>query len=128
MTGMPLVEALESDPQSQAQISKEAKGEYEREECRRENAVPNWIPYLRNAAPRYSKCPAVPLSKRHATWESPQERWLTIRVMANKTIGWCVRTSFASWLRQESSSVERERPSGDREDPGNTRLQQLSFG
>ena len=63
-TRMPLVEALESDPQSQVQKSKKAKGRYEREERKRENAVAGgWIPYLRDAAARYSKRLAAPLSK-----------------------------------------------------------------
>ena len=43
--------------------------------------------------------------------------------MTDKTIGGCVRTSFVGGLRQESSSVEGERPSGDREDPGDVRPQ-----
>ena len=43
--------------------------------------------------------------------------------MTDKTIGGCVRTSFAGGLRQESSSVEGKRPSGDREDPGDVRPQ-----
>ena len=38
--------------------------------------------------------------------------------------GQSVRKSFAGWLRQESSSVERERSSGCCEDPGDARLQQ----
>nr|CAN80010.1 hypothetical protein VITISV_024813 [Vitis vinifera] len=43
--------------------------------------------------------------------------------MIDKTIGGCVRTSFAGGLRQESSSVEGERPSGDRKDPDDVRPQ-----
>ena len=36
-----------------------------------------------------------------------------------------VQRSFVGWLRHESSLVERERPSGYCEDPGDARLQHV---
>ena len=61
--------------------------------------------------------------KRRADWSS--EQWLT--KPSEGVSEHPVRTSFAGWLRQESSLVERERPSGAREDPGDTRHQQNPF-